>query len=225
MIVSHQNHFIFIKNYKTAGSSIEKTIYPYLNHDDIIAQTEDYRGINCFGDFDSSSLKNLPHDQELKYKKHNFRFFAHMPAWLIRKRIGNAIFKKYYKIAILRNPWDLIVSHFKWQNSSSNPYGTRQDFDSIIKNLSRYHPYDLINNLNRICKLNSKEIIIDKIIDFSDFKNELNKNFLNYGIKFDDIVHLKKTAQTPYQDYYNNKQKDEVYRYFNRTINLMKYDF
>ena len=42
MIISHKYRFIFIKNYKTAGSSIESYLHPYLGDDDIIAQTEDY---------------------------------------------------------------------------------------------------------------------------------------------------------------------------------------
>ena len=45
MIISHKYRFIFIKNYKTAGSS-ESYLHPYLGDDDIIAQTEDYLGRN-----------------------------------------------------------------------------------------------------------------------------------------------------------------------------------
>ena len=57
MIVSFKYKFIFVKTYKTAGSSIESYLYNFLNSYDIIAQTEDYKGINCWGDFDSKDLK------------------------------------------------------------------------------------------------------------------------------------------------------------------------
>ena len=58
MIVSFKYKFIFIKSYKTAGSSIENYLYPYLNNKDICAPTEDYSGINCWGDFDAKEIES-----------------------------------------------------------------------------------------------------------------------------------------------------------------------
>ena len=58
MIISFKYKFIFIKTYKTAGSSIETYLYNFLNDKDIIAQTKDYKGINCWGDFNSENLIN-----------------------------------------------------------------------------------------------------------------------------------------------------------------------
>ena len=56
MIISFKYKFIFVKNYKTAGSSIETYLYNYLNSQDIIAQTREYNGIKYLGNFDNKSL-------------------------------------------------------------------------------------------------------------------------------------------------------------------------
>jgi hypothetical protein len=46
MIISHKYKFIFIKNRKVAGSSVEKYINPYLGDSDIITKFSDIRKTN-----------------------------------------------------------------------------------------------------------------------------------------------------------------------------------
>ena len=41
MIISFKYKFIFIKTYKTAGSSIESYLYQFLNTNDVYAHTAD----------------------------------------------------------------------------------------------------------------------------------------------------------------------------------------
>ena len=60
MIISFKYKFIFIKTYKTAGSSIESYLYQFLDTSDVIAHTVDNNGINCWGEFDpESKLSNF----------------------------------------------------------------------------------------------------------------------------------------------------------------------
>jgi len=225
MICSYKKQFIFVKNYKVAGSSVENLIYPHLTNIDIIAQTEDYRGINSFGKFDTQSMVNLPSEMRDKYIKNQFKFFAHMPAWLIKERITPNVYNQFFKFSILRNPWDLIVSHYKWQNNTNNPNRSMLSFDQIIENIKTTHPYELINNLNRIMDLNLKEILVDQIIDFANFEDDLKVILKKFDIDFEVIPHKKKSKKTNYRDFYNNKQKDIVYKYFKKTIEIMKYEY
>ena len=87
MIISHKYRFIFIKNYKTAGSSIESYLHPYLGDDDIIAQTEDYLGKNNFGEFDDihEIYGYLPQKSVEKKYHGKMRFYPHMPIGLYKK--------------------------------------------------------------------------------------------------------------------------------------------
>ena len=40
MIISHKHKFIFVKTFKTAGSSVEKYLYDYLGPSDILRGSE-----------------------------------------------------------------------------------------------------------------------------------------------------------------------------------------
>ena len=48
MIISFKYKFIFIKTYKTAGSSIESYLYQFLDTSDVIAHTVDNNGAGAF---------------------------------------------------------------------------------------------------------------------------------------------------------------------------------
>ena len=98
-------------------------------------------------------------------------------------------------------------------------------FDQIIDNIKTTHPYELINNLNRIMDLNQKEIIVDQIIDFANLEDDLKDILKKFDIDFEVIPHKKKSEKTNYRDFYNNKQKDIVYKYFKKTIEIMKYEY
>ena len=123
MIVSFKYKFIFIKIYRT-GSSIEEYLYPLLNNKDIIAPTQDYEGINCWGDFDKKQLEGYIKNELIeKYHKNKIYFHVHMPIWLVKerlkplsKKLNYDIFKNFYKFGVLRNPFDTIVSHYYWIN-------------------------------------------------------------------------------------------------------------
>ena len=56
MIISFKYKFIFIKNYKAAGSSIETYLYNYLTLNDIAVGTVDFKGINDNYKFEDLSL-------------------------------------------------------------------------------------------------------------------------------------------------------------------------
>ena len=92
VIISFKYKFIFIKTYKTAGSSIENYLYPYLNNKDILAPTKDYNGINCYGDFDVKDLENHFSEKSIRKKiDYRMKYFAHMPIWLVKERLRKVL--------------------------------------------------------------------------------------------------------------------------------------
>jgi len=49
-----------------------------------------------------------------------------MPAEIVRQRVGNEVWKRYFKFCAIRNPYDKTVSHFWWQL----PHEKRAEFRS-----------------------------------------------------------------------------------------------
>ena len=186
MIISFKYKFIFIKTYKTAGSSIENYLYPYLNNNDILAPTEDHSGINCWGNFEIKELEDYFGkeflDKKIKYK---MKYFAHMPIWLVKERLEHLsnklnydIFKNFYKFGVIRNPFDTIVSHYYWQNSSENNLNSITFTSDLV--ISKLIFFILNNNiLDKVTTIIVKIIIIIQKIGLYPSPFLFNSNFLH----------------------------------------------
>ena len=104
MIISHKYKFIFIKPSKVGGTSIEIALARHCGDKDIITPFKTY---NPEADED----KYLHTAKNYKDKE----FFQHITPNEIKKKIGNKIWKNYFKFTIVRNPWDQTVSRYWWK--------------------------------------------------------------------------------------------------------------
>lgn len=236
MIISFKYKFIFIKTYKTAGSSIESYLYEYLKTNDVYAHTADNKGINCWGEFDpENKLSNFFDKNTYQERvKKNLRFYAHMPAWLIKERLEIYseklkfdIFDNFYKFAVIRNPFDLIVSDYFWRKKSS--FMTEKSFDNIIKELSNneYQTYGLLN-LNKLMDKKLENILCNYIIKYENLNEGLSKVFDRLKIPFDgklNIFKKKFDRDRDYKKFYNTKSKQLVENIFKKEIDMFNYKF
>ena len=238
MIISFKYKFIFIKNYKTAGSSIETYLYNYLTLNDIAVGTVDFKGINSNYKFEDLSL--CEHfEPYVANKQKNKAFFAHMPAWLLKKRLeffekilnfDKNIFSKFYKFAVIRNPFDLIVSDYHWNNDPANPRKNGYTFDQIIREIQeqKFDTFRLFN-LNRICSLSHKKVLVDKVIKFENLNKELLEVFNYLGIPFNgklEIFKKKSINRKHYREYYqSNHHRKVVLKHFYKELDKFGYYF
>src|ERR1041384_7251671 len=116
MIVSHKHRFIFIKTVKTAGTSIEVFLSRHCAREDVLTPidppVEGHVPRNYEG-FAYPALDVLkPPFGPLSDLWHPFRrrkrFYHHMPARVIQKRVSPEIWKNYFKFCVERNPWDKV---------------------------------------------------------------------------------------------------------------------
>ena len=237
MIISFKYKFIFIKSYKTAGSSIENYLYPYLNNKDILAPTEDYNGINCWGDFDAKNIEYHFGEEFLKKKiNYKMKYFAHMPIWLVKERLkplsdklNYDIFKNFYKFGVIRNPFDTIVSHYYWLNAKNNRNSKLVSFNKILKELeSNIFPQYGLLNLNKFMDKNYNEILCDKIIKYEDLNKELAIVFNKLRIPFDGelkIFKKKSIRKKDYKDFFDDKSQKLITEIFWKDLEMFNYSF
>ena len=237
MIISFKYKFIFIKTYKTAGSSIENYLYPFLNDKDILAQTEDYGGINSWGEFDTRELEGY-FQKELIEKYHGLKIYfnAHMPIWLVKerlkplsKKLNYDIFENFYKFSVIRNPFDTIVSHYYWENSTKNINSKTIRFNKILEELENnvYPNYGLLN-LNKLMDKNFEKTICNKIIKYENLNKDLSFVLNKLGIPFDGElkIYKKKTnIRKNYRDFFDSKSKKLIMEMFSKDLELFNYDF
>lgn len=196
MIISHKYKFIFIKTRKTAGSSIEWFLDPYLGKDDI----------STGSDYDGLAPRNINIDGHIGYR------------W-IQKNYPYE-WKNYYTFAVERNPWDKTVSQYLWY-TKIKPNKTAKGFENFVlsKKFDSYIDWNkyAIGNCIQVNELVKFENLhhwfrSQKIVPYND---ELLNVYLK---KFNK-------EYTHYQEYYTKKTKNIIKERYQYLINFLNYGF
>jgi len=116
MILSHRHRFILLKTRKTGGTSFEIAVSKYMSGDDIVTpvapadevvrQSLGFTGPQNHGPVAGERLS---------------RFYNHMSAAEVRALMPAGTFAGYVKAAIVRNPFDYVVSWYFWERSRIAP--------------------------------------------------------------------------------------------------------
>ena len=122
MIISHAHKLIFLKPQKVAGTSFEIALSRHLGPRDIITPVapEDeavrrkagYRGAQHH-EFTPGDLLRQRKYREIAKAMIRLRmprkYFHHIPASAVKRRVGAAVWDDYLKVSIVRNPWDIVA--------------------------------------------------------------------------------------------------------------------
>lgn len=188
MIISHSRKFIFIKPRKVAGTSVEVALAQYCGSEDVITENV------------SSSEIDATTTQD--FRRNDEGFFNHMRSKRIKKKIGEKIWNSYYKISIVRNPWDMLVSRYFWNKKNATPRKSVSEVSAeILQHPTQAHLYGkLFFALKRT--LLHEDISPDD--SFDTFLKKLPHNASNTSYYFD-------ASGKPYCDFvirYEHLQED-----------------
>jgi chondroitin 4-sulfotransferase 11 len=149
-------------------------------------------------------------------------------------------FDNYFKFAFHRNPWDRMVSFWKYWTVQRNPYATvslrildqcpeAKSFDGFCYNFKKIFHEILkqdVYTFNQV-DLNGQNDVLK--IDFWGRFKHLNTDFKKIcetlNIEYDILPHLNTTNHFNYQQYYNNKLKKYVEKLYEKDIDAFKYTF
>jgi hypothetical protein len=125
-LVSHRHSFVFLKTWKTAGTTLERVLGPYCVPEGEAApegptesRVSDAGVIGARGDDVGTD-----------------GWTAHMPANRVRDLLGSERWARYLKVTAIRNPYDKVVSGFhhdlaRIQANKANP--TQLSADEVLK--------------------------------------------------------------------------------------------
>ena len=108
MIISHQHRFIFFRAPKSASTSVQLALSSLCGQDDIVSGLPSH---HAKWDEDCAELpsRNLPSS-----------LGKHAPPLKVKRNIDAEVWNSYLKVCVTRNPWDLYVSTFFWNNRGTD---------------------------------------------------------------------------------------------------------
>lgn len=179
MIYLRGPRILFLKPEKVAGTTFEIALSAFAGDDDVITRINKadetirhHLGLKGPQNYQETSRGFHKLISGLFGKKRQVTTFSqHMTAREAREALGHKTFDDAFKMTIVRNPFDRIVSHYYWRNKRANEL---PDFGSWI----RQHP-EILNFNDRFYFIDGCDII-DLYIRFESLKEDavdLERNF------------------------------------------------
>jgi len=207
MLLSYDHRFIFIHNYRVAGTSIRKSLEKYVKRPLL-------RRI-----FKEMGVGN-------KLSHHKWKTFpAHIKAKELRRILPAELYDTFYKFAFVRNPWDWQVSlyHYMLKNKSHRQHR----FISAMESFDEY----IVWRVNE-GKVLQKDFVTDSegtmIVDFVGRYESLSKDFLQVCKVLNinaSLPHINKSPHRNYRSYYRAETRSLVEENFRADIELFGYTF
>lgn len=233
MIISHAHKFIFIKSFKTAGTSIDSTLSNFCSGEDIVTPMNDFiHNRNEKGEFIHKSMNA---EDFIKLDLPNLQ---HVEAQTIKNMVAPEVWNDYFKFSIARNPWDRAISYFYWNTRNDPalkpkkkfyhhlgvPYDEldqlRKLFSEFIKNttLPSNDPFYVIND----------ELCVNAVIRYENLIEDYAKICNQLGLASSELPRLKggiRATKHHYSDYYDEESKEIVAKQHKNDIRLFGYKF
>ena len=131
-------------------------------------------------------------------------YYNHMPAWLVRARVGHKVWASYFKFCFERNPWDKALSMYWWRTRDAEGGGSRPPFgDWLAANpdISDWPIYTLGGRL-----------AVDAVGRYERLDEDLRLFLDRIGISRDDVQMPRAKSGLRQSDVLYDRETSEVVR-------------
>jgi hypothetical protein len=208
MPVNHTLKLIFIHIPKTAGTSIEFALGMHSDLETV--------GLEKYQDQTGNSYTLFGNGLQ------------HLTAIQIKKILGNDVFKSYFKLSVIRNPYERLVSYVAWLNGKweKNELLTRDEFSEFLNRNLILETF----NRNKLPLPQYKYLYIgtnltpDLILRYEFLEKDfyLLKEKIGLNIKLDKRM---VSNHYNYKYYYNLKELNIVSRFYKNDCKLLGYRY
>lgn len=150
------------------------------------------------------------------------RFNSHISCYQFFEIAEFDQFKDYYMFAVVRNPFDRMVSRYEYSKKINKKFKqfTFEDFVS----------YDLKNNIRvlnqfKFLTIDKKNKLINNFIKFENLNYDLNIVSNKLFNKNHNLLHLNKTNHEDYKKYFNNKSRNLIEKKLSKDLDFFEYEF
>ncbi len=217
MIVSHKHKFIFVHLGRTSGTSIERMLRPFLGADDIVGE-------------------------RAKRIWSRRQFCKHSTAVEIRRIVGEAVWRTYFKFTFERNPFEKILTKY-WSYAGAPPRrfykriplmlcGRPLSFATWFRaqvwagRLFRFGRIAFPRHYR--CYTDRGQVIVDFIGRFENRSEHLRLLGQHLGLPLDPGFHAGNSHRkegSSYVDWYDPWMRRVVEAYYRRDLGFLGYEF
>lgn len=208
MIISHSKKFIFVHNYKVAGTSVRQALGPYGNHSFLRSSFNDKINL-ALGRYPGIYAKKFAH---------------HVKAPELQAKLPREIFNSYFKFGFVRNPWDWQVSLYKFMLKR-----TTHHQHELVKSMQDFNEY-IRWRVNEDVHLQKEFFYVGDtcLMDFIGKLENLEQDFAKICERIgvaSSLTHLNssRTASDNFLKYYTPETIDLVYNAYLEDITLFGY--
>ncbi len=212
MLISEQHNFLFVHIPKNAGTSIRRALRPH--------------SLRCQKQYPVKLLTKLYLDFDWHW--HHFRYHTSMAE--AEKQIPAEIFDRLFKFAVVRNPWDKLVSsyHFKQQRKGhemTKRKVKKMEFSEFLRfaHKGRQKRPLAYSQLRRILLRNGNPGT-DMILRFEPLNEDWEILTTRIGVKA-ELPQANKTRRGDYREFYSDSDAAFVAEHWRDDIEAFSYSF
>jgi len=201
MVISHKYRFIFIKTFKTAGTSIEIFLSPRCGPEDVLTPIFPHVEPHVARNFDG--------------------FFNHIPACDVMEKVPRDVWNGYFKFCVERNPWDKTLSHYHMVNFRK---GGALSFEEYMARREFCQCYQLYTDRAK------SRTIVDRVLRYEQLMEELGEVFGKLGVPFGGSLEVSakseyRTDRRPYREVFTEAQRSVIEAEYAWEIQAHGYTF
>lgn len=207
MLISDSHQFIFVHIRKAAGTSLR----------DILEQVSIPRNRGLWN--------KLLSRNGIAIDYHKYAFRKHSPLIEAQRSMPVDKFDQYFKFAIVRNPWERLVSEFEYTKKdlthSRNKKVTSMSFAEFVEfQAKRYDAFQ-----SNMLKDKDGKICMDYIGRFENLEETLSHISQKINLDCTKIPHINKIKRKSFREYYDSELVDKVSQYWQEDIKNFNYSF
>ena len=222
MLVSHRYNFIYTKTAKTGGTSVESYFERFCMSDD--EWTLSHGRDEYASQFGIVGFRGATRPK-------NCTYWNHMPAALIKEKVGKEVWDKYFKFCVIRNPYDKVISAFYDMQRANYPSIDLLDVNDERSKFGKWllHNKLIIPTEKDFCVINGK-FCLDDVVRYETMASELERICVRLGIPWEPTTlptfkagFRPKNAKVV--DLYTEESKKIVEAAFAFELEYFKYSF
>jgi len=194
-MISKDKKIIFVHIPKTGGSSIEKCLSRVFDENIVI---------NGDNSIVKGNIKNL--------YENSYNSFKHSTIMELRNHYKDKDFNEFHKFAVIRNPWDRLLSLYRWSSGRTGVYNNKTNLvdSQHIKGGARYDKKQFLNYFNGVKEIDEynkralwtinryvcdekDNIMVDTLLDFENLNNDFIELNSRLGLTTNSLPHINRT--------------------------------